>query len=186
MSIICLILAQGAFYWHLKLQAIYTKRPTLPPYFHRTFSLFRQVNVALLSLYVLLMIYGWITQLINFVPSFWSTALFLFAVLEYVNYYHYQLSHDNWNDIRFLIKHKKIRRSPCGSIYRRPKTGRKAYGRLHGLSRGVSGIKLSSQALRRFLVRTRSKSETTFARLSHRKLDLMKRKLCNAPRSPAH
>lgn len=112
MLVICLILAQGAFYWHLKLQMVYRKETALPPYFHQTYSLFNKANVALLSIYPVLMIYGRIVQSVNFVPSFWSSALFLFAVLEYVNYYHYQLSHDNWNDIRFLIQHKKIRRSP--------------------------------------------------------------------------
>lgn len=49
---------------------------------------------------------------IDFQASLWSNGIFLFAILEYVNYYHYQLSHDNINDIRYLIKHRKIRRSP--------------------------------------------------------------------------
>ena len=53
-----------------------------------------------------------ITPLVNFQASIWSNLLFLFAVLEYINYYHYQLSHDNMNDLRYLFKYKKIRRSP--------------------------------------------------------------------------
>jgi len=33
-------------------------------------------------------------------------------VLEHINYYYFQLSHDNMNDIRYLLEHRKIRRSP--------------------------------------------------------------------------
>jgi hypothetical protein len=112
MFVICIILAQGTFYWHLKLQSVYKNELVLPSYFERAFSLFKWVNVALLSIYPILMIANRITPLVHFQTSFWSNALFLFALLEQVNYYHYQLSHDNLNDIRFLIKHKKFRRSP--------------------------------------------------------------------------
>lgn len=112
MFVICVILAQGTFYWHLKLQSVYKNEPELPSYFGRTFSFFKWVNVILLSFYPVLMIGSRITSLIPFRISFWSNALFLFAILEHVNYYHYQLSHDNLNDIRFLIRHRKIRRSP--------------------------------------------------------------------------
>jgi hypothetical protein len=94
------------------LQSVYKNELELPSYFGRTFSFFKRVNVILLSFYPVLMIASRITSLIPFRISFWSNALFLFAILEHVNYYHYQLSHDNLNDIRFLIRHRKIRRSP--------------------------------------------------------------------------
>lgn len=128
--ILCLILAQGAFYWHLKLQVVYRNKPALPAYFHYTFSMFKRVNVVLLFTYALLSICSQITSLINFPTSIWSNALFLFVVLEYVNYYHYQLSHDNWNDIRFLMKYQKIRRSPLWSDLQRTARSLKANYRL--------------------------------------------------------
>ena len=68
--------------------------------------------MVLLLIYPVLIFGSQITSLVNFHTSIWSNLLFLFAVLEYTNYYHYQLSHDNLNDLRYLIKYKKIRRSP--------------------------------------------------------------------------
>lgn len=112
MFVLCVLLAQGAFYWHLKLRTIYKNGTDLPPYFYQFFSFFKWANIVLLSIYPVLMISSRIISPINFQVSVWSNALFLFVILEYINYYHYQLSHDNLNDIRYLMDHKKIRRSP--------------------------------------------------------------------------
>jgi len=112
MFIICVILAQAAFYWHLKLQAIRKDEVTLPSYFYQTFSFFKWTNVILLSIYPGLIFCNQMIVVVDFQVSIWSNLLFLFAVLEYINYYHYQLSHDNLNDIRYLLKHKKFRKSP--------------------------------------------------------------------------
>jgi hypothetical protein len=111
MFMICLVLTQGVFYWHLKLQTIQKNGKTLPPYFYPLFLFFKWTNMILLAIYPVLFFFGQITSLENFQVSIWSNLLFLFAVLEYINYFHYQLSHDNLNDIRYLIKFKKFRRS---------------------------------------------------------------------------
>ncbi len=110
--IICVILMQGTFYWHLKLRAILKNETTLPSYFSQTFSIFKLVNVVLLSIYLVLIISSQTISFTNFQATVWSNAIFIFAILEHINYYHYQLSHDNLNDINYLIRHKKIRRSP--------------------------------------------------------------------------
>jgi len=112
MFVLCVILAQGTFYWHLKLQSVYKNTLDLPSYFKQTFTTFKWMNVTLLSMYPIFMIANRITPFIPFQVSFWSNALFVFVILEQINYYHYQLSHDNLSDIRFLIKYKRIRRSP--------------------------------------------------------------------------
>ncbi len=106
-SIVCFILAQGVFYWHLKLQSIYKNQLALPAYFNSTFTTFKWINIILLFLYFLGVIF---TQ--RFQDSLGSNLIFIFAIAEHINYYHYQLSHDNLNDIRYLLRHKKIRRSP--------------------------------------------------------------------------
>ncbi len=112
MFVLCLVLAQAVFYWHLKLQTIGHNQVAFPPYFNRLFSFFKWADIGLLSIYPIFMLSSQITALIDFRVSLWSNALFLFAILEYINYYYYQLSHDNLNDIRFLLRYKKIRRSP--------------------------------------------------------------------------
>ncbi len=111
MFLICAILAQGVFYWHLKFQTISKTGTTFPDYFYALFSFFKWADVVLLSIYPMLIFFNQI-NLVNFQVSVWSNLLFLFTVLEYINYYHYQLSHDNMNDLRYLFKYRKIRRSP--------------------------------------------------------------------------
>lgn len=112
MFLVCAILAQGVVYWHLKLQVVDKSKTALPPYFRQLFSFFKWADLVLLSIYPILFVSNTLTSLVNFQVSIWSNMLFLFAVLEYINYYHFQLSHDNMNDIRYLMTHKKIRRSP--------------------------------------------------------------------------
>jgi hypothetical protein len=109
---ICVILAQGVLYWHLKLLSICSKEAALPMYAYRVFSFFKKANILLFIVYPLLFILGKTTQVIDFKISIWSNLLYLFGIMEYVNYYQYQLSHDNLVDIRYLIKHKKFRRAP--------------------------------------------------------------------------
>jgi hypothetical protein len=111
MFVICVILVQGVFYWHLKLQTITKNGRALPPYFYQLFSFFKWADVLLLLIYPMLIFGSQITALVNFQVSIWSNLLYLFAAIEYINYYHYQLSHDNLNDLRYLFKHRKIRRS---------------------------------------------------------------------------
>lgn len=108
MLLICIVLAQGVLYWHLKLQSIYKSQLALPAYFRPVFLFFKWLNIALLFSYFIL------NRLapLAFHTSTGSHILFIIAFIEYINYYHYQLSHDNLNDIRYLLKHKKIRKSP--------------------------------------------------------------------------
>jgi hypothetical protein len=110
--VICVILTQGVVYWHLKLQTVRKKGTGLPSHFHQSFSFFKWVNLVLLSVYPVLGIFDRTTSFVDFRVSFWSNAIFLFAILEYINYYYYQLSHDNLNDIRYLLLHRKLRKSP--------------------------------------------------------------------------
>lgn len=110
--VVCFILAQGTLYWHLKLQTVCKDEPALPSYFRPTFLFFQRSDIILLFGYPILVASNKLLSPIDFQASLWSNGIFLFAILEYVNYYHYQLSHDNINDIRYLIKHRKIRRSP--------------------------------------------------------------------------
>lgn len=111
MFLICIVLAQAVLYWHLKLQTLSKTGAAFPAYFHALFSFFKWADVTLLFIYPLLVFGSQFAPSLNFQASIWANLLFLFAALEYTNYYHYQLSHDNLNDLRYLLKHRKIRRS---------------------------------------------------------------------------
>jgi hypothetical protein len=109
---ICVILAQGVLYWHLKLQSIYKHETALPAYAYRVFGFFNKANWFLLAVYPGLLVLDKVTTSVDFPVTIWSHLLYVFSILEYVNYYHYQLSHDNLQDLRYLLRHKRIRRSP--------------------------------------------------------------------------
>lgn len=109
---ICFILAQSVLYWHLKLQSIRQHETALPAYAYRVFSFFKRANLLILAVYPVLFVLSQVTSSVGFQVTIWSHLLYVFSMLEYVNYYHYQLSHDNLKDVRYLIRHKKIRRSP--------------------------------------------------------------------------
>jgi len=109
---ICAILAQSVIYWHLKLQSIRKNEAALPSYAYPVFAFFKWANLLLFAVYPVLFLLGNATSSDDFQVSIWSNLLYIFGILEYVNYYHDQLSHYNLNDIRYLIRYKKIRRSP--------------------------------------------------------------------------
>ena len=108
--LICVVLAQGVVYWHLKLQTIRQGTP-LPASFQRLYTFFKWLDAGLLALYPLLALLGSFTTVMDFQASIWSHLIYLFAILEYINYYFWQLSYDNCNDIRYLLKHRRLRRA---------------------------------------------------------------------------
>jgi len=110
MALICVLLIQGTVYWHLKLQSIYKQTP-MESGVCRIFAFLNKFNPVLFIIYPLLYFLGKVVPGMDFQVSFWPNVLFVFAILEYVNYYHYQLSHDNKNDLLYLLRHKKLRRS---------------------------------------------------------------------------
>ena len=118
-ALVCLsyLLLQGVFYWHLKLAALAGSTP-LPRYFARLFGAFRLSNLILLgAVSVAFGIEigwdGWSIQLA------WPLGLFLFAALEHINYYDYQLMYDTANAWRYLARNRRLRRAALGLDLRR-------------------------------------------------------------------
>ncbi|MBN1920936.1 MAG: hypothetical protein JW892_06805 [Anaerolineae bacterium] len=122
--IISFILAQGTFYWHLKLRSVQQNRAALPPYFHRLFTFFKTANMVLIALYPILAVASRLLPALHFRVSVLAHLIYGFGILEQINYYEVQLSHDNMNDIRYLLKYKRLRRSPLWVDLR--KTGKDA------------------------------------------------------------
>ena len=120
--LICLILTQGVLYWHLKLRMIYTNTHHLPAYFHGVFTLFKRSNRILIAVYPLLLGYALLNQQTQSGEPIWATILWLFALLEYINYYHYQLMHDSSNDLQYLLRHKRLRHAPIATDLARTNT----------------------------------------------------------------
>lgn len=109
--IVSLILLQGMFYWHLKLKCVKNRRSRLPSYFHKTFVTFRSLNLLFLGSFVLLSVFVLPGSNAGTDWVFVTWGLFALAVLEHINYYHYQLMHDNAQDMVYLWRHRRLRRS---------------------------------------------------------------------------
>lgn len=113
--LICLVLAQGTLYWHIKLRTISTATRRLPAYFRRIFTLFKRGNLILIAGYPLLFAYAQSSQQTQAGEPVWATVFWLFALLEHINYYHYQLMHDTTNDMRYLFRYKRLRHAPLAT-----------------------------------------------------------------------
>lgn len=113
--LICLVLAQGTLYWHLKLRTIDTVTQRLPAYFHRLFTRFKRTNGILIAGYLPLFVYMLSTHQTQGDEPIWATVFWLFALLEHINYYHYQLMHDTTNDMRYLLRYKRLRHAPLAT-----------------------------------------------------------------------
>ncbi|MFJ8260601.1 general stress protein [Rummeliibacillus sp. NPDC094406] len=104
-----LLLFQGAYYWYIKWKRIRTENKVNTPFkIVRMFKLFKTINTVLLLVPIL----GFIVDYIkwnNLSPI--SGFLYIFAILEYVNYFYIQLSYDNRMDIEYLLKNKRLKKS---------------------------------------------------------------------------
>ena len=103
------LLVQGSYYWYLKWrQAKSRNLSVLPEYHLKVFRGLKIMNLLLLGVGFVLVIY----ELINYSNEFyWFLFLYLFALAEYINYYHVRLSYQTTEELKGFIRHKKFSRS---------------------------------------------------------------------------
>nr|WP_295971237.1 general stress protein [uncultured Bacillus sp.] len=118
------LLAQGAIYWHSKWQRLKKENCSITPIqIVKRFKRIQKWNVGLIA-----------TGVIPFILDFlkWHSALpvgglrlavfiYLFSILEYINYFHIQLSYDNFSDLRYLKKIKKLKKASLRRDFERLK-----------------------------------------------------------------
>lgn len=117
------LLVQGALYWQLKHRALSASAP-LPSYFERLFNAFKTSNFVLfggvaLGFTAQVLCEGWSMRLA------WPLGIFLFSVLEHINYYHYQLMYDTSASVRYVLRNRRLRRAALGVDLNR-RAGRQA------------------------------------------------------------
>lgn len=118
MALISLILAQGTYYWHLKLTCLLTRERQLPATFAPRFSQFRRLNLVLLAIYPALLAAQLVAGVARSFEPLLATIMWGIALLEHINYFHYQLMHDTRADIAYLLRTRRLRRSPLTSDLR--------------------------------------------------------------------
>ncbi|MCU6497595.1 hypothetical protein LPN04_07315 [Rugamonas sp. A1-17] len=109
LSILVYILVQGTLYWHLKLRAI-TGAAAFPAWFYRLFRGFKWSNfIAIVCMFAVLG-HGSFSE----ADMQWAIGLLLGAVLEQINYYHYQLMYDTRAAFDHLRRHGRLRKAALG------------------------------------------------------------------------
>lgn len=103
-----LLLVEGSAYWWLKLRQ--TARGDRLPAGMAVFSVLRRVDIALFALTGALVVWTW-AEGAHWTETAVAVPLGLFAVLEYVNYFHVQLMHDNRADLERLRRTRRLHRS---------------------------------------------------------------------------
>lgn len=111
-GLVAWLLWQGAAYWRLKLRAVRAGSRIAAKHLRR-FAALKRLNWALIgALPVLLAVMSLMGAV--FSSGFDLVAglgLYTLAILEQVNYYHYQLMYDYPPDWRYLIENKTLKRS---------------------------------------------------------------------------
>ncbi len=109
--VMCFILFQGTYYWWIK-YSILTERQVFKHTVLSRFRSFRKQNhLVLLLIPVILIVQWFISEKSLSTDNLIGWAVFanLFGVCEYINYYHKQLMYDNRNDLKYLLKNKKLK-----------------------------------------------------------------------------
>lgn len=112
MILVAWLLWQGAAYWWLKLRAIRTHSDIAPRYLG-WFSVFKKANwvlIGLLPLFVLARLLSG-ARFSSGLDVVVGLGFYTLAVLEQINYYHYQLMYDTAVDWQYLMTHKKLKPS---------------------------------------------------------------------------
>ena len=103
------ILLQGSYYWFLKWKQLKRKDYSHLSYGQlRLFSWFKKMNLFLIGIGFLVLIYQVIVFPLEF---YWFLFLYLFAIIEYINYYHIRLSYLTMDEIKEFLRQKGFRSS---------------------------------------------------------------------------
>jgi len=111
-ALVTWILWQGAAYWWLKLRALRTNSEIATKHLC-CFRTLKSINWAFIGLLpVLLTVQSLMgTCFSSSLDFIVGLGLYILAVLEQINYYHYQLMYDTAADWPYLTTHKRLKRS---------------------------------------------------------------------------
>lgn len=112
LAVVSYILLQGALYWHLKIRSIDARVP-LAAWFWPLFKGFKWSNVVAMLAVLAGLIAGSLGSASR-VDLAWAWGLLAFALLEHINYYHYQLMYDTRAIFASLRQNGRLRRAALG------------------------------------------------------------------------
>ncbi|MFP7722809.1 hypothetical protein [Lysobacter sp. A3-1-A15] len=106
--LVCYILVQGALYWALKYRQ-YARGVALPLWLAGLFRFFRLSNVIALAVAAVALVFTF-QRGAAATDLAWGAGLWAFAMLEHINYYHWQLMYDTRGALRRLRQTRRLRR----------------------------------------------------------------------------
>lgn len=110
--VVCAELVVGAAFWFLKSRALTACRPLSRPEMRRFFGATKLAFAAILpALLVLFIVRAFLQHDASLGELLVGGGMLVLAVLEYVNYYHVQLSYDNRADLQHLLTHRRLKRA---------------------------------------------------------------------------
>jgi hypothetical protein len=109
--LVCAILLVGSLFWYLKGQDLGGARRLARPGTRRFFLATKRISgMALLVGLALLAVRSMVGGA-HRAELLVGSGLFVFALLEHIDYYWIQLKYDNANDIRYLVTHRRLKRA---------------------------------------------------------------------------
>jgi len=115
-SVVVWILMQAVVFWRWKLRLLAQQKRTLPAPVVLRFRWFKHLNWVLIGAFPLTVLVEWLVTggRLSQADVGLGLLILLGAILEQINYYHYQLMYfDSRYDWRYLMQHKRLR---IGSI----------------------------------------------------------------------
>lgn len=116
------LLLQGTFYWYTKLKRLRIENTSVTPIRTiRQLQRCKKMNMLL----IMLSIFAFVFDIVRLYPSLPIGGLsiagfiYIFAVLEYINYFYVQLSYDNISDVKYLLKSKKLKKACISKDFKR-------------------------------------------------------------------
>lgn len=116
------ILIQGVYYWYSKWKRLKTEKKSITPIRTvRHLKKLKKLNIGIIifSVFVFMIDVYIHFPLLPMEGLYLSGFIYIFAILEFINYFYIQLSYDNASDINYLIKTKKLKRSSLNKDFKR-------------------------------------------------------------------
>lgn len=116
------LLLQGTIYWYVKLKRLRNENTSITPIkIVRQLHCLKTLNIVMMITTIIAFIFDFIKWYPSLPLGGLSIALFIyiFAILEFINYFYIQLSYDNISDIKYLLKSKKLKKSCMNKDFKR-------------------------------------------------------------------
>ncbi|MFJ7726675.1 general stress protein [Neobacillus sp. NPDC097160] len=116
------LLLQGTIYWYAKLKRLRNEKSAITPIkIVRLLHCSKSLNIVMIITAIVAFAFDFIKWYPSFPLGGLSIAffIFIFAILEFINYFYIQLSYDNVSDIKNLLKSRKLKKSSLNKDFKR-------------------------------------------------------------------